>query len=550
MTVIFILTLSSLLQFIAAIMAFRLMPLTGKRLAWSLISAALLLMSLRRVVLLFRMTTDRPDFTSELIGLVISLLMVVGISMITPIFIERKQAEEKLSKSEEKYRELVENANSIIVRWGRNGLITFMNEFGQMFFGCTEKEIIGRHVIGTIVPETESTGSNLTPLMEKISANPKDYEQNINENMRRNGERVWISWTNKIVLDSQGQVLEVLSIGSDITERKRAVEALTESEHKYRLVVENAEEAILIAQDGMLKYVNPVTLRILGYSEEELFSKPLIEIVHPEDREKLLSARIKRMQDEETDPVRQFRVICRDGSVKWGNLHAVAISWKGKPATLNFLTDVTERKKAEEALDKSVELLRTALKSAVQAIAVTVEMRDPYTAGHQRKVADLAQSIATEMNLTNDQIDGIRIGATIHDLGKISVPAEILSKPTELTDVEFRLIKNHPQAGYDILKDMEFPWPIARMVLEHHEKMNGAGYPNGLTGDQCLLESRILSVADIVEAMASHRPYRPGLGIEVALAEIEKNQGTFYDEAVVDACLRLFREKGFKFRVA
>jgi HD-GYP domain-containing protein (c-di-GMP phosphodiesterase class II) len=151
-----------------------------------------------------------------------------------------------------------------------------------------------------------------------------------------------------------------------------------------------------------------------------------------------------------------------------------------------------------------------------------------------------------EMNLSVDQIDGIRMAAAIHDLGKISVPAEILSKPTKLTNIEFSLIKTHSQSGYDILKDIDFPWPVARTVLEHHERMNGSGYPNGLTGDHLLLESRILAVADVVESMASHRPYRPSLGIEAALEEIEKNRGTLYDADAVNACLRVFREKGYQ----
>jgi HD-GYP domain-containing protein (c-di-GMP phosphodiesterase class II) len=201
--------------------------------------------------------------------------------------------------------------------------------------------------------------------------------------------------------------------------------------------------------------------------------------------------------------------------------------------------DITERKQAEEQTKK-------ALGATIQAMAVTVETRDPYTAGHQRKVADITHAIATEMNLPADQIDGIRMASIIHDLGKMSVPAEILSKPTKLTAIEFSLVKIHPQAGYDILKDIDFPWPIARMVLEHHERLDGSGYPNGLTGENLLMESKILAVADVVEAMASHRPYRPGLGIEVALEEIEKNRGTLYDNTVVDDCLRLFREKGFQ----
>jgi putative nucleotidyltransferase with HDIG domain len=204
-----------------------------------------------------------------------------------------------------------------------------------------------------------------------------------------------------------------------------------------------------------------------------------------------------------------------------------------------FNEDITIKK-------EGIERIRKALGATVQAMAVTVETRDPYTAGHQRRVADLARSIATEMNLPADQIDGIRMAAIIHDLGKISVPAEILSKPTKLTALEFSLIKTHAQSGYDILKDIDFPWPIARIVLEHHERINGSGYPNGLIAEEALLESQILAVADVVESMASHRPYRPALGIDAALKEIENNRGTLYDNAVADACLRLFREKGYQ----
>jgi len=174
-------------------------------------------------------------------------------------------------------------------------------------------------------------------------------------------------------------------------------------------------------------------------------------------------------------------------------------------------------------------------------------MRDPYTAGHQRRVGQLAAAIARELGLPEDTMRGIELAASIHDLGKISVPAEILSKPTKLTAIEFMLLKNHAQAGFDIIKDIKFPWPIATMVLQHHERQDGSGYPQGLKGEQILLESRILAVADVVEAMASHRPYREALGIDSALQEIQRGRGTLYDAAVVDACLRLFAEKRFTF---
>jgi len=192
------------------------------------------------------------------------------------------------------------------------------------------------------------------------------------------------------------------------------------------------------------------------------------------------------------------------------------------------------------------ETLYRQLFEAAQSIAETVETRDPCKADHHRRVADLAHAIGTEMNLKSDQNNGIRIAGLIHDIGKISVSADILNKPTRLTESEFELVKIHAQSGYDILKDIEFPWPVAMMVLEHHERINGSGYPNGMTGDHLLVESRILAVADVVDSIASPRPYRPAMGINVALYDIKGNRGVLYDPEVVDVCLRLFNEKNYK----
>ena len=200
-----------------------------------------------------------------------------------------------------------------------------------------------------------------------------------------------------------------------------------------------------------------------------------------------------------------------------------------------------------DALQDSMQKLRKALEGSIHAMALTVEMRDPYTAGHQQRVADLASAIAKELGFSEDRVNGLHMAGVIHDIGKISIPAEILSKPGKISEIEFDLIKTHAKVGYDILKNIEFPWPIARMVLEHHERMDGSGYPSGLSGEELLLEAKILGVADVVEAMASHRPYRPALGIDKALDEISKNKGKFYDPDVAQACLKLFKEENFEF---
>jgi putative two-component system response regulator len=218
---------------------------------------------------------------------------------------------------------------------------------------------------------------------------------------------------------------------------------------------------------------------------------------------------------------------------------------KVQERTSDLLQEITERKKAEGKLKDTLDSLRKAVGTTIQVMVSAVETRDPYTAGHQTRSAELASAIATEMGLSQDQIDGIRMAGSIHDIGKLSIPAEILSKPTKLSEIEFKLIKEHAVQGYEILRNVESPWPLAEMVRQHHERMDGSGYPRSLKGDDILLEARILGVADVVESMASHRPYRAGLGIEAALEEIEKNSGILYDEAVAGACLKLFREKGF-----
>jgi HD-GYP domain-containing protein (c-di-GMP phosphodiesterase class II) len=191
------------------------------------------------------------------------------------------------------------------------------------------------------------------------------------------------------------------------------------------------------------------------------------------------------------------------------------------------------------------EKLRESLEKTIQVIADTGDQRDAYTGGHQRRVANICSRIATELGLSADRIHGLHLAATIHDLGKIGIPAEILSKPRGLTALEFGLIKEHAIIGFNILKDVSFPWPIAEIILQHHERIDGTGYPFGVRGESLLLESRILAVADVVEAMASHRPYRPALGIEAALSEISSHRGVTLDEQVVDACLRIFHVHGY-----
>jgi putative nucleotidyltransferase with HDIG domain len=206
-----------------------------------------------------------------------------------------------------------------------------------------------------------------------------------------------------------------------------------------------------------------------------------------------------------------------------------------------------ERQQAEAEVQQTLVKLRKTLDGTVFALANTVEMRDPYTAGHQRRVAQLASAIAQDLGFSPDRVEGMRVLGFLHDIGKIAVPAEILSKPGKISKMEFNLIKGHPQVGYEIIQSINFPWPVAKAILQHHERLNGSGYPNGISGADLIPEARILAVADVVEAMGSHRPYRPTLGLDKALEEIIQNRGVLYDPEVVDSCVKLLKEKGFSF---
>jgi putative two-component system response regulator len=208
---------------------------------------------------------------------------------------------------------------------------------------------------------------------------------------------------------------------------------------------------------------------------------------------------------------------------------------------------LAQRDRAAESLRVNLEKFQRAMDGIIHAISLTVELRDPYTAGHQQRVSDLAAAIAADMGLSADRIYGLRMASNIHDLGKITIPAEILCKPGHLGPLEYELIKNHVQAGYDILKKIEFPWPLAEIILQHHERMDGSGYPRALQGELILMEARILAVADVFETMSSHRPYRPSLGLDRAIDELLRNKGRLYDLAVTEACLDLIIEKRFTF---
>ncbi len=343
------------------------------------------------------------------------------------------------------------------------------------------------------------------------------------------------------------QEAEIISNIEMAVYKHGAAQRLRESERKFRMLIENASACVFIIRNDRFLYANPSAQRISGYSLEELGRINSMDIVHPDFRDIIMEKLESIVRGRGGGGHFGMKLVAKDGREYWMDLQAAIINYDGISAQLIEAVDVSDIKHSEEMLHRTNLRLRRALDGSIGAMAFTLETRDPYTAGHQRRVAELSFALAAAMGLDTDAAEGVRIAAAIHDLGKISIPSEILSKPTKLTEIEFSLIKIHSQAGFDILKNIDFPWPIAEIVYQHHEKIDGSGYPRGLRGDDMLIQSKILVVADVVEAMASHRPYRPALGLECALDEISRNRGKLYDNDVVAACMDLFKIKRFEF---
>ena len=333
----------------------------------------------------------------------------------------------------------------------------------------------------------------------------------------------------------------------DITERKRTEEQLRESEEKYRNILENIEDGYFeVDLAGNFTFFNSSHCRIFGYPREEIQGVNYRVFIDAENAKKVFRTFNEVYVTGIPRKGFEWETIRKDGARTYIEVSVSLIARPGEKPTgfRGIARNVTERKRAEEQLRESLEQLRRAMQTTIQVLVMAVEIKDPYTAGHQRRMTNLARTMATEMGLPPEKIEGLRMAGVIHDIGKITLPTEILSKPTKLSAIELSLIREHVRLGYDILKDVESPWPLAEIVLQHHERMDGSGYPRALKGEEILIEARILAVDDVVEAMASHRPYRPALGLEAAL--IEKNRGLLYDSHAVDTCLRVFREKGYQ----
>lgn len=320
---------------------------------------------------------------------------------------------------------------------------------------------------------------------------------------------------------------------------------LFESEDCFRAIVEQSVAAVFVVLDGKIVYANSHMRHMFGYEPDEPIMIDPHAYVKADDWPRVTDE-MKGLMSIGDQAAYSTAAVRKDGAEFVIRVHATLASCNGKALIVAVAKDITDTIRADAESRQYIDALKRSMESTIQVVSMIGETRDPYTHGHERRVGELAAAIAEEMGLDAKHVEGIRVAGYLHDIGKIATPAELLSKPTRLSAPEFELIKEHARKGFDILKGVDFPWPVALVALQHHERIDGSGYPQGLKGDQIVLDARIMCVADVVEAMSSHRPYRPGLGMDRALAEIERGAGTAYDPAAVSACLSLVRERHFE----
>jgi len=480
---------------------------------------------------------------------------------------EQKEARQKLDEMKTLEASILD-ALPVAVIGLRERQIISANRAVEAIFGWEPDELVGRgtRILYRSDEEFEEIGRHFYPVLEKQRIFSEEFPCR-----HRDGHDI-LCFVSTSRIGANLEEKRIVATYEDITERKRAEEALKGSEERQRAILEGSPTPTFVIDGGH---------RVIGWNKalEELTGVRSDDVIDTDSHSKILygekrptvadllvdgaadlTAEIRRwygghyrrseLLDEAYEATGPFSFPGKEP--RWLHFTSAAIrDARGQMiGAIETMTDISPLKRAEDELRENVERLKKVMSGVIRAIDVIVETRDPYTAGHQHQVARLATAIATEMGLPADTVEAIYVAASIHDLGKIYVPAEILSKPGHISDIERGIIRTHPQVGYDILKSIDFPWPIAEIVLQHHERIDGTGYPRGLKDGDIRIEARILGLADVVESMGSHRPYRPTLGTEKALDEIRKNRGTLYDPAVVDVCLALFQDKGFHFAEA
>ena len=475
----------------------------------------------------------------------------IGFTGVAHDITERKQAEEAIRQNEEKYRLLADHMKDQVWIMDLNLKLSYVSPSVEKILGYTFEELNKLPLDKLLMAESFTKAMDFfSKEMSVALVSPSDYVLNRSLELEfccKDGRTIWGENKFSFIRNEDGKPVSILGEGRNITERKQMEDALRKSEENFRRSLDSSPLGVRISTvEGKTIYANRAILDIYGYDNvEELENTPLQERYTPESYAEFQIRKQKRLRGEFGPSEYEVSIVRKDGEMRHLYVFRKEIFWSGKKQSQVIYQDITMRRRAEGKLNETLENLRRSIKITIQVLGTALEAKDPYMVGHQKRVSHLARAIATEMKLSHDKIEAIRMASDIHDIGKISIPAEILCKPAILTELEFSLVKNHSRFSYEIIKEVESPWPLADIVHQHHERIDGSGYPLGLKNADILIESRILAVADVVEAMTSYRPYRPALGIELALAEIENNAGILYDRNVVNSCLKLFREKNF-----
>ena len=448
---------------------------------------------------------------------------------------ELKKAERDLLFS----KNVFDNTKDAVFCIKSTGSIFYVNPAASTLLGYTQKELLSMNISNIDVNFPKRVWHSRWKEMQKKKT------ASLESRYRTKEGEIFPVEISANYTESMGQTFTI-AIVRDITERERIEDVLRRSEQEKAVILSSVSELVAYHDKKMrLVWVNKAAEKNIGLPLDKIIGRYCHEMWH-KCKVSCKTCPVKKAFISGMSEAKE--ISSSDGKV-WSVRGYPVKNKKGKVVGMvEVSSDITAKRTMEQERQRGIDRLRRVLEETVVALAATAERRDPYTAGHQRRVAQLATAIAAELHLSEEKIEGIRMASIIHDVGKVYVPSEILSKPSRLTELEFNIIKTHPQIGYEILKPVEFPWPVAEIVLQHHEKINGSGYPGGLSDKDILIEAKVLTVADVVEAMASHRPYRAALGIGRALKEITQNKGILYDAKVVDACLRVFKRRKFKFK--
>jgi len=462
---------------------------------------------------------------------------------------DHKQLEDKLRQQSR----AVESSPASIVITNINGNIEYVNPQFTIQTGYTIKEVAGKN------PRILKSGLMPESLYENLwnTILAGNIWRGELQNKKKNCELYWERVSISAIRNAEGTIINFVAVKEDISEHKKKEELIVEGRAKLQAALASMSDAVFISDTrGNFIHYNDAFATFHRFKNKEECARTFDE--YPQFLEvyslsgELVPAEnwaVPRALRGETGTGVEFRLLRKDSGETWvGSYNYAPICDKEGLIVGSVVTgrDISKSKASEAKIKDYVKQLENAMQGTLQAVANVVEAHDPYTAGHERRVGIISADIAREMGWSEEKCNTLNLIGLVHDIGKMSIPAEILSKPGRLSAIEFQLVKTHAEEGYEILKDVEFPLPIAEIIREHHERMDGSGYPHGLKGEEALIESRILAVADVLEAIASHRPYRPSLGIDAAISEIESQRGSLFDPEVVDAMLRLFREKAYQ----